>query len=43
VSPYVPIVFGSILIVLLGAAALGCWLPALRATAIDPLEALAED
>jgi predicted permease len=43
VSPYDPIVFGSILIVLLGAAALGCWLPALRATAIDPLEALAED
>jgi putative ABC transport system permease protein len=43
VSPYDPVVFGSILVVLVAAAALGCWLPARRATAIDPLEALAED
>ncbi|MQA90582.1 MAG: FtsX-like permease family protein [Gemmatimonas sp.] len=40
VGPYDPIVFGSILGVLLGAAWLGCWLPARRATRMDPLEAL---
>ena len=40
VAPYDPIVFGSVLAVLIGAAWLGCWLPARRATRIDPLEAL---
>jgi putative ABC transport system permease protein len=40
VSPYDPVVFGSVLAVLILAAWLGCWLPALRATRIDPLEAL---
>ena len=40
VAPYDPIVFGTVLAVLIGAAWLGCWLPARRATRIDPLEAL---
>jgi len=40
VAPYDPVVFGSVLAVLILAAWLGCWLPALRATRIDPLEAL---
>jgi predicted permease len=43
VSPYDPIVFGSIMGILVGAAWLGCWLPARRATGIDPLEALGGD
>jgi putative ABC transport system permease protein len=43
VSWYDPTVFGSILAVLTGAAWLGCWIPARRATRIDPLDALAED
>lgn len=41
VAPYDPIVFGAVLVVLSGATWLGCWLPARRATRIDPLEALA--
>jgi putative ABC transport system permease protein len=40
VAPYDPVVFGSVLAVLIVAAWLGCWLPARRATRIDPLEAL---
>jgi len=40
VAPYDPIVFGSVLAVLIVAAWLGCWLPARRATRIDPLKAL---
>jgi len=40
VAPYDPIVFGSVLVVLILAAWLGCWLPARRATRIDPLKAL---
>jgi putative ABC transport system permease protein len=40
VAPYDPIVFGSVLAVLMLAAWLGCWLPARRATRIDPLKAL---
>ena len=43
VAPYDPIVFGSVLIVLLAAAWLGCWWPARRATRVAPLEALAAD
>jgi predicted permease len=43
VAPYDPIVFGSVLIVLLTAAWLGCWLPARRATRIAPLVALVAD
>jgi len=40
VAPYDPVVFGSVLAVLILAAWLGCWLPARRATGIDPLKAL---
>jgi predicted permease len=40
VSPYDPLVFGSIIAVLGTAAGLGCWVPARRATRIDPMEAL---
>ena len=40
VAPHDPIVFGSILTVLIAAALLGCWLPAQRATRMDPLKAL---
>ncbi|MEQ1856281.1 MAG: ADOP family duplicated permease [Longimicrobiales bacterium] len=43
VAWYDPIVFGSILAILTVAAWLGCWIPARRATRIDPLEALAQD
>ncbi len=43
VAPYDPIVFGSVFVVLLTAAWLGCWLPARRATRIAPLEALVAD
>jgi putative ABC transport system permease protein len=40
VSPYDPVVFGTIIAVLMTAAILGCWIPARRATRIDPMEAL---
>ena len=40
VAPYDPVVFGSVLAVLILAAWLGSWLPVRRATRIDPLEAL---
>jgi predicted permease len=43
VSPYDPLVFGSIVAVLTTAACLGCWIPARRATRIDPMEALRSD
>jgi ABC-type antimicrobial peptide transport system permease subunit len=43
VAPFDPIVFGAVLVVLLGAGALGCLAPALRATRIDPQTALAAD
>jgi ABC-type antimicrobial peptide transport system permease subunit len=43
VSPYDPVVFGSIVGILMGAAWLGSWVPARRATGIDPLEALGGD
>jgi len=43
VAPYDPIVFGSVLAVLILAAWLGCWVPARRATRIHPLEALAAE
>ena len=43
VAPYDPLVFGSVLLVLMTAAWLGCWLPARRATRITPLEALVAD
>jgi predicted permease len=43
VAWYDPMVFGSILAILAAAAWLGCWVPARRATRIDPLEALSQD
>ena len=40
VAPYDPLVFGTVLSVLVVAGWLGCWLPARRATRVDPLKAL---
>ncbi len=40
VSPTDPMTFGLVAIVLGGAAALGCWIPAWRAARVDPLVAL---
>jgi putative ABC transport system permease protein len=40
VAPYDVVVFGTIVAVLVGAAWLGCWFPARRATRMDPLRAL---
>jgi putative ABC transport system permease protein len=43
VAPHDPMVYGAIIAVLVGAACLGCLLPARRATRMDPLEALAAE
>jgi len=43
VAPYDPIVFASVLAVMIAAAWLGCWMPARRATRVDPLKALAAE
>jgi putative ABC transport system permease protein len=40
VSPFDPLVFGTSSALLVGAALIACWLPALRATRVDPMEAL---
>ncbi len=40
VAPWDPATYGVVCLVLVGISALACWIPARRATAIDPSEAL---
>ena len=40
VSPFAPGIFAAVMILLFGIAALACWIPARRATRINPIEAL---
>jgi len=40
VSPFDPVSFGAVAVVLAGIGVFACWLPARRATRIDPMEAL---
>jgi len=43
VEPTDPVTLGAVSLVLVAATALGCWLPARRATNIDPLDAVRAD
>jgi ABC-type antimicrobial peptide transport system permease subunit len=40
VSPFDPIAFGLVAVTLGAIGAIACWLPARRATRVDPIEAL---
>jgi len=40
IQPLDPLTFGSVIVLLVIAAVVACWLPARRAARVDPMEAL---